>query len=73
MKLTFPIKGKSVGLPSGEQPPGFSRDLNNMRPYGDGKLCGWQRPGFDKKYAEQIASAALPVVGMCSVTSVSVT
>jgi hypothetical protein len=73
MELTFPIKGKSVGLPSSKQPAGTSRDLNNVRPYWDGKLAGGQRPAMDKKYSQQIASAAIPIVAVCSVTTVSVT
>jgi len=73
MELQYPEKGKYVGSSSSKQPRGTSRDLNNTRPYHDGRLAGGQRPGLDKKYAEQIAGAALPVVAMCSVTSISVT
>ena len=73
MELTFPIKGKSVGLPSSKQPEGTSRDLNNVRPYWDGRLVGGQRPGLSKKYTQQIAGDSIPVVAMCSVTTVGLT
>lgn len=71
MELTFPIKGKHVGMPSSQQPPGASRDLNNVRPFYDGRACGGQRPGLDKRYAEQIADVAGPIVAICSVSTVS--
>lgn len=70
MELTFPLRGKFVGSPSSKQPPGTSRDLNNVRPYHDGKACGGQRDGANKKFAQQIGGAAKPVVAMCSVTVV---
>lgn len=73
MELMFPIKGKCVGIPASKQPPGTSQDLNNVRPFWDGRVCGGQRPGLDKKYTQQIASASIPVIAMCSVTTVSVT
>lgn len=73
MELMFPHKGKSVGLPSSKQPQNTSRDLNNVRPYYDGRLVGGQRPGWDKKYDEQIAGDSVPIVAICSVTSISVT
>jgi len=71
MELTFPIKGKHVGMPSSQQPPGTSRDLNNVRPFYDGRACGGQRPGLDKWGAGTLIGAAeQPVVCMCSVTVV---
>lgn len=70
-ELTFPIKGKSVGAPSSKQPPGTSRDLNNVRPLYDGKFVGGQRPAMDKMYSERIGeNPNFPVVAMCSVTIV---
>ncbi len=70
-KLVFPQKGKHVGSRSGQQPPGTSRDLNNVRPYWDGRACGGQRPGSDKAFAQRIGeNANFPVVAMCSVTIV---
>ena len=71
MELSFPVKGKSVGMPSSKQPQATSRDLNNVRPYWDGRLVGGQRPGLDKRYAEQIAGVAGPVVAICSVAVVA--
>lgn len=71
MILRFPIRGKFVGLPSGKQPENTSQDLNNVRPYWDGKLVGGQRPGEDKWSDDQIGDAEQPVVAMCSVTTVS--
>jgi len=72
MELTFPIKGKHVGMPSSQQPPGTSRDLNNVRPFYDGRLVGGQRPGLDKwGDGTQIGAAEQPVVEMCSVTTAS--
>ena len=71
MELSFPVKGKHVGFPSSKQPQGTTRDLNNVRPYYDGRLAGGQRPGADKRYAEQIAGVAGPVVAICSVATVS--
>lgn len=70
MELQFPIKGKHVGSSSSKQPQGTSRDLNNVRPYHDGRLAGGQRPGLDKKFAQQIAAGAGAVVAMCSVSVV---
>jgi len=73
MELNFPKRGKCVGLPASKQPLDTSQDLNNVRPYWDGRLCGGQRPGMGKVYTQRIASAAIPVVAMCSVTTVEVT
>lgn len=70
-ELIFPIRGLHKGAPSSKQPPGTSRDLNNVRPYYDGKACGGQRPGLDRKFASyQIGGGAFPIVAMCSVTTV---
>lgn len=69
-ELTFPNKGKHVDSPASKQPPGTSRDLNNVRPYFDGRACGGQRDGANKKYSQQIGGAAIPIVAMCSVTVV---
>lgn len=69
-ELTFPVKGKYVGSPASKQPSGTSRDLNNVRPYFDGRSCGGQRDGANKKYSDRVGGAAMPVVAMCSVTVV---
>jgi len=72
MELTFPIKGLHVGMPSSQQPQGTSRDLNNVRPFYDGRACGGQRPGLDKwGDGAQIGAAEQPVVCICSVTTAS--
>ena len=69
-ELTFPIRGKHVGSPASKQPPGTSRNLNNVRPYFDGRSCGGQRDGANKRYSQQIGGAAYPIIAMCSVTVV---
>jgi len=69
-ELTFPLKGKNVGAPASKQPPGTSRDLNNVRPFWDGKAVGGQRPGLSKKFTQKIGGAAAPIVDLCSVTTV---
>ena len=68
MNLTFPLRGKFLGIQSSKQPAQTSRDLNNVRPFFDGRAVGGQRPGMDKVYSQQISSSAFPVVAMCSVT-----
>lgn len=69
MELRFPIKGLNKGAPSSQQPAQTSRDLNNVRPYFDGRVCGGQRPGLDKWGAGiLIAGVAGPVVAICSVS-----
>jgi len=70
MELTFPLKGKNVGAPASKQPPGTSRDLNNVRPFWDGKAVGGQRPGVSKKFTQQIGGGEAPIVAICSVTVV---
>jgi hypothetical protein len=71
MKLIFPTKGKHVGSPAGMQPAGTSRDLNNVRPWFDGRSAGGQRDGLSKRYTQQGANAATPVVAITTVTVVS--
>jgi hypothetical protein len=72
MELNFPDKGKHVGSASSKQPKGTSRDLNNVRPYQDGRLAGGQRDGLDKwGDGTQIGAAEQPVVVICSVTTAS--
>ncbi|KKL27895.1 hypothetical protein LCGC14_2380570 [marine sediment metagenome] len=70
MILGFPLKGKFLGIQSSKQPNQTSRDLNNVRPFFDGRAVGGQRPGMDKVYSQQIGGGAYPVVAMCSVTVV---
>ena len=70
MILGFPIKGIFLGLQSSKQIPDTSRDLNNVRPFFDGRAVGGQRDGMDKVYSQQIGGQAAPIVAMCSVTVV---
>ena len=71
MILNFPIKGIFLGLQSSKQIPDTSRDLNNVRPFFDGRAVGGQRPGVDKWGAgTQVGAAEQPVVAMCTVSSV---
>lgn len=71
MILGFPIKGKFLGIQSSKQPDQTSRDLNNVRPFFDGRAVGGQRPGVDKWGAgTQVGAAEQPVVDMCTVSSV---
>lgn len=70
MELRFPLKGKHVGSPSSKQPPGTSNDLNNVRPFYDGKTTGGQRPGLSQRYTDKIGTLDNPIVAMCSVTVV---
>jgi len=69
--LTFPLKGLHTGFPTGRQPDNTSRDMDNVRPYFDGKAVGGQRPALDKWGAgTQVGAAENPVVAMCTVSSV---
>lgn len=70
MELNFPLKGLHKGAPASKQPPGTSNNLNNVRPFYDGRAVGGQRPGVDKKFSQQIGAAANPIVAICSVTVV---
>ena len=68
--LTFPLKGLHTGFPTGRQPDNTSRDMDNVRPYFDGKAVGGQRPALDKWSTTQIGDAEQPVVALCTVSSV---
>ena len=70
MILSFPLKGIFLGLQSSKQLPDTSRDLNNVRPFFDGRAVGGQRDGMDKAYSQRIGGQAAPVVAACSVTVV---
>ena len=66
----FPLSGIHKGSPSGVQPKDTSRDMDNMRPLFDGRVCGGQRPALDKWGAGvQIGAAEQPVVAMCTVAA----
>ncbi len=70
MILGFPLKGKFLGIQSSKQPGQTSRDLNNVRPFFDGRAVGGQRPGMDKVYSQRIGGTEAAIVAMCSVTVV---
>lgn len=70
MDIRFPIKGKHVGFPTDKQPPLTSPELNNVRPFHNGRLSGGQRGGMKKLYSQQIGGAAAPIVWMGSITTV---
>jgi len=68
---SFPLGGIHKGNRSGAQPKNTSRDMNNVRPWHDGRSCGGQRPALDKWGAGiQIGAAEQPVVVMCVVAAV---
>lgn len=70
-EILFPIKGLNKGMPASKQPVNTAYDMNNVRPYKDGRLRGGQRPGLDKWGAgTQVGSAEQPVVAMCIVNTV---
>jgi hypothetical protein len=69
--LVFPFKGVNVGVLPSEQPDQTSSLMSNVRPYWKGRLRGGQRPGLKKWGAGTlIGGTELPVVAMCSVTTV---
>lgn len=72
MQIPFPIKGLHKGVRSSTQPEFTSPDLSNMRPLNPktGRYCGAQRPPLSKRYTQQIASGALPVIDMISIATV---
>ena len=73
MEITFPIKGLHKGFQTEKQPGSTSFKMLNARPYDtlSNRLRGGQRPGLDKwGSGDQIGGAALPVVAMCTVSSV---
>jgi hypothetical protein len=70
MELMFPTKGLVKGAPSSKQPQQTSQDLNNVRPYFDGRLVGGQRPGLDKMFTQQIGGESSPIVWLGSITTV---
>jgi len=67
MELLFPFKGLNKGILSSKQPIDTARDMQNVRPYKDGRLRGGQRPGLAKASTTQGGSA---VVAVATVTVV---
>lgn len=70
MILNFPLKGLFLGVQSSKQSEQTSRDLNNVRPFFDGRAVGGQRDGVDKVYDQQIGGDSVPIVWLGSVTTV---
>lgn len=74
MNITFnlPIRGYSEGSNVLDSPADTSGDMLNVRPIDSlsKRLRLGQRPGLEKAYDEQIASAAGPVIVLGSVTVV---
>ena len=68
-----PIGGFSEGINVEDSPVQYSGYMNNVRPIDvlERKLRIGQRPGLDKKYTQQIAGVAGPIVCACSVSVVN--
>lgn len=68
----LPIKGYSELLTPDRQPSLTTGYMNNMYPIGalDNKIRLVQRPGMYNVFAQQISSAAMPIVAMLSITVV---
>ena len=66
----FPFFGIDKGHNPNEQPQITSPSMSNMRPFdaSDGRARGGQRPGLDKKYAQQIGSDSNAILAICQVT-----
>lgn len=73
MLVNPPIKGFSEGFNVEDSPREYSGYQNNVRPIStlSGRLILCQRPGWEKKYVQQIGGVAGPVVAACSVTVVT--
>ena len=71
VEFTPPIRGVNRGLPSDKTLPGYSEDMNNVRPAGfEKKVVITQRLGLDKWSTDQVGDVENPVVAMCTVSSV---
>ena len=72
LNISFPAEGIDKGRAASQQSPTTSPDMNNMRVYDtlDNRARGGQRPGLDKRYAQQIGGDAVSIVAICSVTVV---
>lgn len=68
----FPIGGIDKGRAIPEEDLSTSPDCNNVRPYDsqDKRARGGQRPGFDKRYSQQIGGVGAPIVAIIKVTVV---
>lgn len=69
--IIFPFGGIHKGGLPGNQPENTSPQLQNCRPFFQGRLRGGQRPGLKKWGAgNQIGGAEQPVVAISSVSAV---
>lgn len=73
MRAPFPFLGIDRGRATIDQPPLTAYNMKNVRLYDTlgNRARGGQRPGLNKRYTQQIAGVAGPVVAICSVTVVS--
>lgn len=71
-EFPLPYKGFSEGYPTDKTPPEYSPFMSDVRIVdtleGRFRLC--QRPGQEKRYAQQMKSN--PIMDICSVTTVAV-
>ena len=69
----IPIKGLSEGFEVSTSEPMTSGYMNNVRPIDslERRLRLGQRPGLEKKYAQQIGGIAAPIVAIISVSVVN--
>jgi len=65
MEILFPSKGINKGILSSKQPIDSARDVQNVRPFRDGRLRGGQRPGLVKASSTTFAG---PIVEIVTVT-----
>ena len=73
-RLTFPLGGVNKSRIPEDQPEATSPDMSNMRPFDnlDERIRGGQRPGFSKRYSQQVLNSSNrgPIVAMCTVAIV---
>ena len=73
MLIPLPVKGIYKGVPVANLPPGYSGDMNNVRPRdtSEGRVRIGQRLALDKWSSTQVGGSSQPVVAMIVVSSVS--
>ena len=72
MLIPIPVKGVYKGVPVANLPPGYSGDMNNVRPRdtSEGRVRIGQRLALEKWGAgTQVGGASQPVVAMIVVSS----
>jgi len=70
--MPSPIKGVSEALDPSKQFPLTSGYMNNVRAIDvlEKQLRIGQRPGLDKVFDEQIGGASLPIIAICTITTI---